>query len=287
LRLLLPINSGSDEARFAAASDEVINDVNLIALSNSKFRKINPQWILLGLHTPCNAVIDSSLQDQGKLSVTFNGLDCSGNRFRRGTITLQLPYDRITKVVTPWSDAKCTMIITFNDFTIKRMDDGKLFTFNGSENFTNVNGGLIDNSPGFEIPIVHHITGMIKLTFDNDLSRVWNIDRTRTTERANNVTKVITTGNANENGYSNVSAWGINRQGNIFTSTINTPVVLSSVCNYNEMVGIKVIHGEFRDLTITYGVDQDGNPAIEGCPYGYKLSWIDKEGNTIQKVFGY
>ncbi|MEO8150832.1 MAG: hypothetical protein ABI723_24580 [Bacteroidia bacterium] len=281
------LTNGTDESRFSAASDEALDDVNNIALDNSKFRGVNGQWILLGLHTPCNVVIDSSLKDHGTLTVTFNGNDCANLHSRTGSVTLQLPYNAATNTVTPWSTAGCTLTVTFHDFSITRLSDGKSLTFNGSKTITNVNGGLVDDEPDFTAPVVHHITGMMQVTFDNNTSRTWNIDRTRTIARFNNVTTVTITGNATENGYSNVSVWGINRKGNVFTVTINTPVVLSSTCNFNAMSGVRMIHGVIRELTITYGVDQAGNPITNGCPYGFKLNWIGKNGTAKQAVISY
>jgi len=240
------------------------------------------------MHYPCNATIDSSLQDQGTLTVTFNGTNCKGTYTRTGSITLQLPYDAATSVVTPWSQAGCVLSITFHDFKISRLKDEKSLTFNGTKYITNVNGGLVDDASEFTSPILHHITGMLQVTFDDGTVRTWNIDRNRSFARVNNVTTVTITGNATENGYSNVSIWGINRKGNNFTVTINTPVVLSSACDYNAMSGVRMHHKVIRELTITYGVDASGNPATgSGCPYGYKLNWTDKKGGSHQVVLSY
>jgi hypothetical protein len=280
--------NAADEARFTAASDEVMDESNGVALTDSKFRGGNFQGIILGLHYPCNAVIDSSLKDQGTITVTFNGNNCANTYSRTGSVTLQLPYDAATTTVTPWSQAGSVLSITFNDFKITKLTGDKSLTFHGTKYVTNVTGGLVDDAMDFSTPIVHHVTGMIEVTFEDNTTRTWNIDRNRSFTRANSVTSVTVTGNATENGYSNVSIWGINRNGNDFTVTINTPVVLSSACNYNAMSGVRMHHKVIRELTITYGVDQNGNTGtFSGCPYGYKLNWTDKNGGAHQVVVPY
>ncbi|MEO5569986.1 MAG: hypothetical protein ABIT08_09515 [Bacteroidia bacterium] len=53
------------------------------------------------------------------------------------------------------------------------------------------------------------------------------------------------------------------------------------------MSGVRMHHKVVRELTITYGVDQNGNVIITGCPYGYKLNWIDKNGGAHQVILAY
>ena len=279
------INAG-DESRISAENDEVIDGINQVALNNSRFRGFGIQPILNGI-VPCNTTIDSSMASQGRITINFNGNNCAGTRSRTGSITLQLPYDAATMIVTPWSAAGCVLTVTFNQLTITRLSDNKSLVYNGTRNITNVNGGLVDDATDFTTPIVHHITGMMQLTFDNSTTRTWNIDRTRTINRVSNVTTVTITGNATQGGFSNVSIWGINRKGNTFYISIPTPVVLSSTCSYNAMSGVRIHHGVIRDLTVTYGVDASGNAVTSGCPYGFRLNWIGRNGVAHQVVMSY
>lgn len=278
--------NADDESRIADENDQMVDEINQVALTNSKFRGPHLHPILNG-HVPCNTTVDSSLASQGRITITFNGNNCNGTRARSGSITLQLPYDATTNTVTPWSDAGCVLTVTFNAVTITRLSDNKSITYNGSRTITNVNGGLVDDAPDFITPIIHHITGMMQITFNNNTTRTWNIDRTRTINRANSITTITITGNATQGGYSNVSIWGINRHGNNFYINIPTPVVLSSACNFNAMSGVRIHHGVVRELTVTYGVDASGNPVTSGCPYGFKLNWIGRNGTAHQKVMSY
>lgn len=252
-----------------------------------RLRGINYQGIYTGITIPCGATVDTTLISQGQVTVTYNGANCNGTRTRTGSIVLQLPYDAGTGVVTPWSDAGSTFTITYNAFQVTSVSTGKSITFNGTRTITNVSGGLVDASSTFTTPIVHHVTGIMQMTFDNGTSRTWNSDRTRTIARTNGVTTITITGNATQGGYSNVGMWGINRLGNTFYVSIDSPVVLSSTCDYNPVSGIRIHHGVIRELTVTYGVDVSGNLVTSGCPYGFKLNWTDRNGNPKQAVISY
>jgi hypothetical protein len=279
--------NASDESRLAAANDETADDVNKVVSMHPRLRGFNFIGIYNGTFIPCNATIDSSLITQGRLTITYNGLNCNGTRSRTGTIIIQLPYDASTNTVTPWSAAGSSITITYNALVITSDHTGKSLTINGSHVITNVNGGLVDNSTSFATPILHRITGQMQLTFDNGSIRTWNVDRNRLIERTNNVTTITTSGNASQGGFSNVSVWGINRLGNTFYVTVDSPVILSSTCNYDAISGVRIHHGVVRELTVTYGVDQAGNAQTSGCPYGYRINWTDKNGNPRQAVISY
>jgi hypothetical protein len=268
--------TGTDASRFDASLDMVDDDINSIALHNSQFRGVHALWILRG-GTPCNATIDSSMQDQGLLKVIYRGNDCTGLHSRTGVVTLQLPYSKQTHKVTPWSEVGSTLTVTFDNFMITRLSDNRSVTFYGTKMITNVTGGMVDEADDIA-GIAYRTTGMLKVLFDNNTSRTWNMDRTRSISREARVTRVVITGNATVNNYSNVSVWGINRSENPFTVAINLPIVLNSQCDLNGMSGVKTIHQADRVLTVTYGVDKNGLPVTTGCPYGYRLNWVDKTG---------
>jgi len=276
--------TGTDASRFDAALDMVDDDINSIALHNSKFRGVHALWILRG-GAPCNTIIDSSMQDQGLLKVIFRGNDCTGLHSRAGMVTLQLPYNSETQTVTPLSEVGSTLTVTFDNFMITRLSDNRTITFHGTEMITNVTGGMVDETANIA-GVAYRTTGMLKVLFDNNTARAWNMDRTRRISRDARVTREVITGNATVNNYSNVSVWGINRAENPFTVAINLPIVLNSECDFNGMGGVKVIHQADRDLTVTYGVDKNGEPVSTGCPYGYRLNWIDKTGKH-QVVISY
>ena len=279
--------TADDEARIAASDNEELDDANRIIAMHPRLRGINFMGIYNGLVVPCNTTIDTSLISQGKVTVTFNGLNCNGTRNRTGTMIIQLPYDANTNTVTPWSTAGCQLSLTMNNVEITNVSSGKSITINSTRTITNVNGGLIDNTPTFATPILHHATGTTMVTFDNGTTRSWNFDRNRLIERTNNVTTISITGNASQGGFSNVSVWGVNRAGNTFFVSVDSPIVLSSDCNYNAMSGVRVHHGVVRELTVTFGVDLGGRRMTKRRPYGYKLNWTSANGQAHQVVRSY
>ena len=279
--------NASDERTMSSEMDNSEDDANRLMLHYPSFRGMGWLGVVSGNHIPCNASIDSSLISQGKLTITFNGNSCDNKRLRSGVVILQLPYNSVTNTVTPWSTANCMLTVTFVNYTVTNLSNNKSIVVNGTKYITNVNGGLVDDANSFSSPIVHHITGTMQITFDNGTNRNWSIDRTRTITRSNAITTVTITGNATQNGFSNVSIWGTNRNGNNFTVSIPTPIVMNSTCDFHPISGVRVHHGVVRELTVTFGVDASGNAVSSGCPYGYRLDWINKKGVAKQTVIAY
>ena len=279
--------NASDERTMSSEMDDSEDEANRLMLHHRHFRGLSWIGTLTGNHYPCNAVVDSSLKAQGRLVITFAGNTCDNKRSRSGSITLQLPYDSVTNTVTPWSSAGCVLTLTFNNFKVTRLSNNKSIVINGVKYISNVNGGLVDDATTFVTPILHRITGTMQVTFDDGTVRSWSIDRSRSINRTNGITTVTISGNATENGISNVSIWGVNRKGNNFTVSIPTPIVASSSCNFEPSSGVRVHNGVVRDLTVTFGVDQSGNAVTSGCAYGYRLNWINKKGNAKQAVVSY
>ena len=279
--------NASDERTMSSEMDNSEDDANRLMLNYPHFRGLGRVGVVTGYHIPCNSTVDSSLVAQGKLTITFNGNNCDNKRSRTGVITLQLPYNSVTNEVTSWSTAGCVLTVTFINFKATRLADSKSITVNGTKYITNVTGGMVDDAANFTTPIVHHITGAMQVTFDDGTTRSWNIDRNRAIARTNSVTTVTITGNATQSGVSNVSIWGVNRRGNTFTVSIPTPIVLTSSCDYYPISGVRVHNGVVRDLTVTFGVDQNGNAVNSGCAYGYRLNWVNRRGMAKQAVVSY
>ena len=279
--------NASDERTMSSEMEDSEDEANRLLLNHPHFRGLGWMGTITGMHYPCNAVIDSSLKSKGRLTITFNGNTCDNKRSRSGSISLQLPYDSMTNIVTPWSAAGCVLTVTFTNFKVTRLSNNKSIVVNGTKYITNVNGGLVDDAASFSSPIVYRVTGTMQVTFDDGTVRSWSIDRSRTITRSNSVTTVSISGNASQNGISNVSIWGVNRNGNTFTVSIPTPIVANSTCNYQPISGVRVHIGVVRDLTVTFGVDQSGNPVSSGCAYGYRLDWVNKRGVAKQAVVSY
>src|SRR5690606_3221113 len=155
----------------------ISDDANKIIAQHPRLRGFNYWGIFTGQVTPCNTTVDTSLIAQGQVTVTFNGLSCDGKRDRSGSMTIQLPYDANTQTITPCSDAGSQHTVIFNSLTNTQVSYSKSFTLNGVRTTTSVNGGLVDNTPPFNTPILLHITGMLQITIDNYPSLTWNVHR--------------------------------------------------------------------------------------------------------------
>src|SRR6187399_1534557 len=74
------LTSGADESRFSSTSDAALDESNDVSLDNSRFRGPGFTGTWLSWHTPCNATVDSSQANIGKITITFNGNSCDGMR---------------------------------------------------------------------------------------------------------------------------------------------------------------------------------------------------------------
>ncbi len=280
--------NAADQSTVDQQSNESIDDVNKVLNDNPNTRT----------ELPCNVTIDSAaLMTQGLIKLTYHGLSCDLLRTRTGVISVQLPFDPATKKPVHWNAKGARAIITYDNFKVTRVADNKSVTFNGKITLTNVNGGgvwvLLSGTP-----VIHQLRGGMVITFDDGTTREWAVARERA--YALSVTGIITvteSGDTLING-KHVVYWGKNRAGDQFSLSIDKPVVTNiwggSLCRfYKPYQGVVVISstvtGTTNSLTITYGVDANGNPITGAldCPYGYKLNWVDGTGTAQQLIVKY
>ncbi len=235
----------------------------------------------------CNITVDSSQKAIGIIVLTYTGSNCNNTRSRSGSITIQLPY--INGEVIKWREIGSEITLTFNNYKVTNLSDGKSLIFNGTHSVVNVNGGLLINITAGN-PIVHKIRANMILTFDDGTSRTWGAARTRTFTAANNIVSVSVAGDTTIDNYSNVAMWGINRHGASFDIAITTPVVydvFGGSCLFKPLSGVRVHHKLAHEITVTYGVDANGNPETSGCPYGFKANWINGQGVAKEVIKPY
>jgi hypothetical protein len=271
------ISSSSDDARFSDESEQAIEDANTL-LSGSSLAGAKTAAVSI-----CGATIDSSQKTNGIITMNFDGTStCINNtRTRSGSITLSLPAG------VKWADAGAVLTITFNNYKVTRVSDGKSVTFSGSKTITNVTGGLSRNltSGG---SIEHKVRGAITITFDDNSQRSWQIARKRTISVDGSTYAVITEGDTTVAGNSNVVIWGQNRYGRAFYGVIEQPIINNSDCEWHAVSGKRILKGLLREVTLTFGVDNAGNPVSSGnCPYGFKINWTNKAGDTKQSIIQY
>lgn len=280
--MLQQSQSAADQTRMENESNSSMDEVSSIVDGIGQVKSMQT----IG----CNVIVDSSAAATGLITLTFNGTNCDATRSRTGVITVQLPYNNNTQTVTRWHEVGCTLTLTYINFAVTRLSDNKTFTFNGTHSVTNVNGGrLAEITSGS--PIVHKVRANMQLTFDDGTSRTWSAARVRTFTLSNNVLSTSVVGDTAVSGYSSVAEWGINRAGENFACSITTPVVVNlagSTCLNKPLSGVRVHHRLVHEITVTYGVDANGNAVTNGdCPYGFKANWTNAHGVAKQVVKAY
>jgi hypothetical protein len=255
----------NDEAAEQNASDEAMNDVDIFLAGNG----LKSTDVL-----PCHATIDSTrtVGDTITIYITYNGLNCSGTRYRTGHV-------EIKKLVgIPWSQAGATIIVRHINFTIRKVASNKTITLNGTKTHQNESGGVIWNlGNGTVTSVIHKTWGFETVTFSDNTTRTWNIARRKTfTGTAPDAIVLTNDGFGVAEQYSNLVVWGTNRQGENFFTQIIQPVVMRQKCDWDPCAGIKVhqIPSDSKSATITFGFNSNNQP-ISGdeCPTKYKLDW--------------
>ena len=190
----------SDENQVQNASDEAMNDVNGL-MSGGALKSTES--------VPCNATVDSTsvVNDTITYHITYNGLNCSGTRFRTGQVEIK------KQVGTHWYQAGATIIVKHINFTITKVSNGKTITLNGTKTHQNVSGGLLWQLGNANVTsVVYKTWGLETVTFSDNTTRTWNIARMKTF--TGTPTQLILTldGFGSEGSYSNLVVWGTNRR---------------------------------------------------------------------------
>lgn len=262
-----------DQSRFTQETDEVADEINGAIESSPSL-----QGKGTGTQALCNAtVVIDSISNPRSVTITYNGLNCSGTRIRTGVVKATIPAG------VQWKHAGAVLTVTITNLKITRVSDGKYITINGIKHITNVTGGRLSDLPAMGT-IIHTIgSNNMSIKFDtSNAQRLWNIARKRTfTFNAGNV-NITTTGNHTLGNNNKVAEWGINRFGNAFVTSIEEPLTVRSSCNFRLTNG-RVRHELLgRDLTVTFGLNAQGNPTTcpGANPYYMKLVWTGPGGQS-------
>ena len=265
-----------DDNQVQSTSDDVTNDVN-DAVSPHLASKSTADW---WLNTHCNVALDSVITTGSvdTLKFTYSGLNCKGTLNKNGSV-----YVLRAKGVH-WKDAGALVSIIFNNLRVTKVSNGKTFTFSGSKTFTNISGGLLIQLGTAFNSIVHQVAGTLNIKFDDGTSRTWNVARQKTftgtfdisTLTFSNLSLTVT-GLGSSNGYTNLEAWGTNRNGEAFYSQITTGILFREDCAWRAVAGqlVHQIPSAPKSATISYGYDSSNNPTtIYANVSEYKLDWV-------------
>ena len=254
-----------DDESMESAMNESMNDVNNF-LSGGNLKSTERR-------IPCNASVDSTaiVNDTINIFIDYHGLNCNGTRYRTGKVEIK------RQVGTHWFQQGATVMVKHIDFTITKVSNQKSITLNGIKVHQNVSGGVIWQLGNGTSAIVHRTWGQVSVTFNNGSTRIWNIARQKTYTGTSPDSLVLTIdGFGSADGYDNLLAWGISRDGESFYTQIIQPVVHRQVCDWDPSSGIKkhVAPADSKSATLTFGYDKYDAPITgDECPAKYKLDW--------------
>lgn len=277
-----------DQSNFSAQVDAVANDANLIVENDKAFNgKIGNTSGKVDntLGAVCNTTsVADSANGIRKITVTYNGTNCAGNRSFSGVVVLSMP------MATHFKDAGAVLTINIQNLKITKLKDNKSIILNGTKTITNVTGGnIMDLGNASGKSITHTIAGTdLSITFDNGTKRIWQVAKKRVFTY-NNGLVITTTGTHTEGTVGGISEWGTNRFGNDFITAINQPMIVRQDCNFRLVSGV-VTHGKLiADVTVTFGLNALGEPT--SCPlagsYYFKAIWKGVNGVIKTTIMPY
>jgi hypothetical protein len=269
-----------DQNRVSANLDDVTTEVNAALEASATFsgRVQSSQ----NTNSLCNVVaVPDTSNNTWKITLTYNGNDCSGTHHRSGTVVISTPAG------TQWKMAGATVTVNLQNLKVKRLSDNKSITLNGTQTFINVSGGLVRQLPTAQ-SITHTIaSNNMSITFDDNTQRNWHVARKRMFTYNNGIVMSIH-GNGTSGSITNAAEWGTNRFGHSFTTSISQPLVFRQDCNWRLTAG-EVKHQGFATSSAIFGLDKNGLPTT--CPgtaaYYYKLTWTGPGGNSVTALLAY
>ncbi|MEP7171828.1 MAG: hypothetical protein ABI855_20810 [Bacteroidota bacterium] len=279
----------TDANNYKSESDQADNDINNSLNSYPSFGRVAGV-----VSSPlCGATVDTSQLSQKILIFNFDGVTpCfSPSRTRSGQIKVQLTSGAF------WHDAGSVLTETFINFKVTRLSDNKSVMFNGVKTLKNMNG---NNWIGFLLGTstlkYQERAFNIHVTFDNATATwntahitEWSYTPSASSPYSDKEAFITFTaiGDTTLNGFNNVSAWGVNRFGQNFTTYYNSSILSNTYCGLWRPNQGELVHNvNNSDFTLSLGVDQSGNPTPYACAYGYKVAWTSN-GNTGSVILSY
>lgn len=270
-----PLNDGGELIEFSIDENMFSNESEL--LFNDITKATEETSLGKGPNIAGATINDSTFISIKKIIVTYNGNSADGQRFRTGTLSIQLIEGN------KWTDAGSVIRIDVDNIRITKNNSGNTLSFQGLYFIKNITGGRAFTAANVQ----HKLWGSATIGFINGQASEWSIARKRTFQNNSDVLSLKAEGDTSVNGEASVIVWGKNRRGVAFTVINNEPVVWSSTCPTKIMSGKRTVKGFATPITITHGVKNDGTPTTSGCPYGYKLEWKNKSDEDRSTVISY
>jgi len=270
-------------------SDQANTDVtdaldNFKSISGGRVAVVNERKII------CGCSIDSVGSRTIRLS--YDGETPCGNpsRTRSGTITFQLVEGN------QWKFPGAKVKITLNNYKVTKLSNQKSWTFNGVKYITNVRGHL--NWSGYlertDSLLYRERAKDIKITLNSGKVITYNVARTTSLKYVRYSNRDVIQFAANGDTtfsdlqLSNVDSWGSNQFGNSFTSNYLTRLISDSYCFFWRPKSGTILHkANGNSVTLTFGVNENGNADTRDCAYGWKLNWSISNGIVGDKIISY
>jgi hypothetical protein len=276
-----------DNTQVSNEMDAVTDDVNNSLNASTTFNGTTTDGGGGSLHIDlsiCDATVTTDTANGlRQIIITYNGLNCRGNRTRTGVVVISIP------VGVRWRDTGAVVTVSIQNLKITRIRNQKTITLNGTYTYTNVTGGLLKDLATLNT-ITHTIAAdSVSIQFADSATRIWSVAKQRTFTYNDGIV-ITTTGTHSDGTNNNVAIWGTNRYGNSFETLITQPMIIAQSCDFRLTSGQTETIRPALTLTITYGLDANGDPT--GCPgdgyYYYKAVWVlNGSGKTYTWIAPY
>lgn len=283
--------ASSDSRQAISENDASIDDINQtvkdVPLMHGRTASSAQTNTIGGLSVDTNGAY------MGTIKLNYDGVTVVNNRKRAGSIRLTIiNYTSGQR----WKMAGCVMKVEYLAYRVTRASDGEFIELNGIQNLTNVSGGTWwELVTGAQPNLSSSVTGTnLNVNFNGAGTAVYNINR-KFTYTFNSTSFVFTCtgeGIGSSGSLSNLENYGTTRDGDAFTSQVNSPIVWNTTCgSWAPLAGQLAIKVPSKGLVLNclFGVNASGTPITVGanqCAYGWKLDWIYGP-NSGTKTIGY
>ena len=267
-----------DQARVTAILDEIFNDVDSAMSNQTTSGSITPI-------TLCGTQIAvDTVGSVHAISITYNGYTCDNLRNRGGNVTIY--FDSATS----WQNANDTIGVNINNFIVAGTEgDTNRVRLNGTFYIINKTGSSLSTLTAGSSPIVHWLfSPYLGVVFNSADTATWQVARQRSYTNSGGGFVITTTGVDTVGGVANVSEWGGNRYGNSFIAAIDTPLVITSACDYQVTRGQVQLTNPTGATTLNFGLNASGSAAT-GCPaaggyFYFQFGWTGSDSSPYSSV---
>jgi len=212
-----------------------------------------------------------------RLIIRYRGIMDSTGYTKVGTDTVELIAGK------KWTDIGAKLKETHN---VSITYNGKTRVYSGERIVTNISGGYYNlfRSPN---PFIYTMHAYGKVTFEDGAMRDYWITRKNTFNKTSPFTFSIAADTAVN--LDSCTIGGTTRFGDNFL--VQAPQAISSNLLYGSgrpTLGIRILtYATIPPVTVTYGVDANGNQVIGKRPYGYKINWTKLNGQQGSVIIAY